>query len=120
MSSYTCLKIRSHTTKCGPSHTITCTCHFEVDAPYRRILTLTLTLHQHSNSTQNQPSSRKRWGQCQLTRCRLKIHTSPLHASKTLAIKYQTSQMILMIFPKWTWSALFELPLAKNFDMPRP
>ena len=57
---------------------------------------------------------------CQLTSRRLKIHTSPQHASRTLAMKYQTGHLILLIFPKWTWTAPFELPLAKNFDMPGP
>ena len=33
LSSYACLKTRSHTMKCGPSHTTTCTCHSKVDAP---------------------------------------------------------------------------------------
>ena len=39
-------------------------------------------------------------------------------ASTTLAMIYQTSQSTLMTFSKWTWTTAFELPLAKNFDMP--
>ena len=35
-------------------------------------------------------------------------------------MKYQTGQLILLIFLKWTWTAPFELPVAKNFDMPGP
>ena len=41
MSCYMCLKTRSHTMKCGPSHTTTCTCHSEADAPWGRNLMLT-------------------------------------------------------------------------------
>ena len=81
---------------------------------------LTSMLNQHSNSTQNQPSSGKSWGHCQLKRHLLKIHRSPQHTSMTLVMKYQASELILMIFPNQTWTAPFELPLAKNFDMPRP
>ena len=33
MSSYMCLKIGSHRTKCGASHTTSCTSRSEVDAP---------------------------------------------------------------------------------------
>ena len=81
---------------------------------------LTSTLNQHSNWTKNQPLSRRTWSHCQLTRRQLQIHTSPQHTSITLAMKYHTSQLTLMIFPKWTWTATVELPLAKNFDLPRP
>ena len=59
MSSYTGSKTRFHTLKFGLSHTPTCTCHSEVDAPYGKIPMLTSTLNQHSNSTQNQLSSRR-------------------------------------------------------------
>ena len=48
------------------------------------------------------------------------MHTSLQHTSTTLAMEYQTTHLILMIFPKWTWTAPFVLPLAKIFDMPRP
>ena len=75
-------------------------------------------LNQHSNSTQNQLLSRKSCSHCQLTRRGLKIHTSAQHTSTTLAMKYQTSQLIPKIFPKWTWTGRFELPLAKSIDMP--
>ena len=34
MSFYTCSKIRSRMTKCGPNHTTTCTCRFEADVPW--------------------------------------------------------------------------------------
>ena len=49
-----------------------------------------------------------------------RIYMSLQHTSATLATKYQTSKRTLMTFPKWTWTAPFELPLAKIFDMPRP
>ena len=68
MHLYTCSKIRSRMMKCGPSHTTTCTCRFEADVPWGKIVTLMVTLNQHSNSTQNQPLSRKSWSHRQLTR----------------------------------------------------
>ena len=68
MNSYTSLKTRSHTMKCGPSHTTTCMCHSEADAPWGRILMLTSTPNQPSSSTQNQLSSGRNWSHCQRTR----------------------------------------------------
>ena len=49
---------------------------------------------------------------------RPRIYTNRQDASTTLAMRYQTSQLTLMTFPKWTWTTAFELPLAKTFDMP--
>ena len=58
MSSYMCSRTRSHTMKCGPSHTTTFTYCFEADASWGRDLILTKMKNQSSNSILNQPSRR--------------------------------------------------------------
>ena len=49
--------------KCGPSHTTTCTCSFQVDNPWGRDLMFTKMHNQYSDSTVNQPSSQSTWSQ---------------------------------------------------------
>ena len=46
-------------------------------------------------------------------------------ASTTLAMRYQTSQLTLMTFPKWTWTTALELPpqttsICANIDEVEP
>ena len=61
MNSCMYLRTRSHTTRCGPSRTTTCTFRFEADAPWGRNLTLTNMRNQPSNSTPSPPSSQGTW-----------------------------------------------------------
>ena len=100
MSSCAYLKTHSHTMKCGPSHTATCTFHSEADAAWGKILMFTLTPNQPSNLTQNQPSKRLNWSHYRRTRRWPEICTSLQHASRTLAIRYQTCRLTPMTFPR--------------------
>ena len=61
IKSYMCSRTRSHMMKCGPSHTTTCMCHSEVDAPWGRDLMSTETQNQPSNSILSQRSRRRNW-----------------------------------------------------------
>ena len=85
MSSYMCSRTRSHTMKCVPSHTITCTFCLEADAPWGRNLMLTNMRNQPSNSTLNQPSGRRTWSHCHQTTFWLRVHTSQRYISMLLA-----------------------------------
>ena len=42
------------------------------------------------------------------------------YTSTTLAVRCQISQLTLITFREWTWTALFELLLAKSTNMARP
>ena len=66
MRSCTFSKTRSHTMRCGPSHTTTCTCHFEADAPRRWIPMLTLIVVEHQSLQPNKPVDWTSFCQCQL------------------------------------------------------
>ena len=68
MRSYMYSKTHSHTTRCGPSRTTTCTFRFEADAPWRRNLMLTNMRNQPSNSTLSPPSNQRTWGRYHQTR----------------------------------------------------
>ena len=113
-------RMPSHTMRCVPSHMTICTYHFEVDFPWGRIPMLTLPPAQHPSLSQNQPIGRGSCSRCQSTRWQPRICMNLPHTSTTLEATYQTSQLTLMNFPKWTWTAPCELPLAKNFQMCRP
>ena len=91
MSSYMYSKTHSHTRRCGPSRTTTCTFRFEADTPWGRNLMLTNMPNQLSNSTLSPPSnqrtwsryhqtqqlsSRRTWSQYHRTRSWLRIHTN--------------------------------------------
>ena len=102
MSSYMYSKTHSHTTRCGPSRTTTCTFRFEADAPWGRNLMQRNMRNQAPNSTLSPPlnqrtwscyhqtqqlSSRKTWSWSQYHRMRswLQIHTNQTCISMMLA-----------------------------------
>ena len=100
MSSYLCLKTRSDTMKCGRSHTTTCTCRSEADAPWGRNVMLTSTPNQASYSTLSRPSNWRNCSHRRQTMPWLRIHTSLNHISTPLAMRYQTCQLTPMTFPR--------------------
>ena len=104
MSSCMCSRTRSHTLKCGPSHTTICTFRFEADAAWGRNLMFTRLRNQPSNSTPNQPSGRRTWSHyrqkrqpssrrirsyCHQTRFWLRIHTNQRYIWMMLATSHK-------------------------------
>ena len=102
MYSRTC----SHTTRCGPSRTTTCTFHFEAEPPWGRNLMLKNMRNQPIYLTPSpplsrrtwsryhqtqQPWSRRTWSQYHQTRSWLRIHSNQRYISMMLA----TSQTCL-------------------------
>ena len=68
MSSYMYSKTHSHTTRCGPSRTTTCTFRFEAAAPWGRNLMLSNMRNQPSKSTLSPPLNRRTWSRYHQTR----------------------------------------------------
>ena len=91
MSSCMYLRTCSHTARCGPSRTTTCTFRFEADAPWGRNQMLMNMQNQLLNSTPSPPSSRRTWSQYHQTRSWLRIHTNQRYILMMLA----TSQTCL-------------------------
>ena len=109
MSSYMYSKTHSHTTRCGPSRTTTCTFRFEAEAPWGRNLMLMNMRNQPSNSTLSPPSNQRTWiryhqtrgpsswrtwgwSQYHRTRLLLRIHTNQTYISMMLATSWTCLQ----------------------------